>query len=307
MSMSIEETASTMNVFENMNQKARNAISAVREVYMFINSIKQKDTSAEVTQAVKNEYQWTGQHTDIAHCATEKITVDDLNNIQDTELQRNVKDSFYNAVDDGYLTVDSNGQFILTEKGYQHIQDNAFITQFEKDQYYKSTQNIYSVSLKGNQQDLDVFRYADKLNINQIMTQSPETFQRIMEYFSECKKYGMVNIAENGDITPTEKCKKFLSQNKAVANVKKVNADNAATYAELYKAGNNSVNAEKKAASAYAVNSGRKAASTATGAATGGAAVAAEAIIEVSKIGINQLDKVTDLNLKRNTTSKYRH
>ena len=67
------------------------------------------------------------------------------------------------------------------------------------------------------------------------------------------------------------------------------------------------MNAGKKAASAYAVNSGRKAASTAAGAATGGAAVAAEAIIEVSKIGINQLDKVTDLNLKRNTTSKYRH
>lgn len=307
MSMSIEETASTMNVFEDMKQKAKSAISTTREVFMFINSIKSKNNSTNAAQVADKQYQLTGQHTDIAHCATEKITVDDLNNIQDADLQHNVKASFYDAVDDGYLTVNNNGQFILTEKGYQHIQNDSFINQFEKDQYYKSTQNIYSVSLKGNQQDLDVFRYADKLNINQIMTQDPHTFQRIIDYFSECKKYGMVNISDNGDITPTDKCKQFLLQNKATANVNKVTADNAAVYAGFYKSSKNAAHTGKAAASATATKAGAKAASTAAGAATGGATIAAEAIIEVSKLGAKQLDKATDLNLKRSTTSKYRH
>lgn len=308
MSVSIDETAAAMNVFEDMKQKAKNAISTAREIYMFVNSIKSKDNSKNTAKITDKHYQWTGQHTDIAHCATEKITVDELNNIQDAGLQNNVKAEFYKAVDEGYLTINNSGQFVLTEKGYQHIQNDAFITQFEKDQYYKSTQNIYSVSLRGNQQDLDIFRYADKLNINQIMTQDPQTFQRIMDYFSECKKYGIVNISNNGDITPTDKCKQFLSQNKATANVKKVTYDNAAVYANFCKNSKNAAKAGKASASTNAAKAGTKAVSkAASGAATGGATVAAEAIIEVSKLGAKQLDKATDLNLKRSTKSKYTH
>ncbi|MCH5296042.1 MAG: hypothetical protein J1E85_00060 [Ruminococcus sp.] len=307
MSMSIEETAATMNVFEDMKQKAKSALSTAREISMLINSIKSKDNSTDAAQVANKQYQWTGQHTDIAHCATEKITVNDLNKIQDADLQHNVKASFYDAVYDGYLMVNNNGQFILTEKGYQHIQNDSFITQFEKDQYYKSTQNIYSVSLRGNQQDLDIFRYTDKLNFNQIMTDDPNTYLRIMHYFSECKKYGMVNISDNGDITPTDKCKQFLSQNKATANVTNVTADNVASYADFYKSSRNVTNSGKAVASANAAKVGTKAASTATGAATGGATVAAEAIIEISKLGAKQLDKATDLNLTRSSTSKYSH
>lgn len=204
--MSIDETAETM--FKMHKPNVYTLISIYREIRDIFDTIKNKDTE------VNSNYNWTGQHTDIAFVGDKgSINISEINSISDLELRQNVYQSYNSAVKDGYLKYNKSTQnFSLTDKGNQHINSDGFKIQFEKDQSQIIAQNKAQIQLSGNPSDLNAFRYTNSIDLNHLLYDDPVKFKRIQTYFEVCEKYNFVNI-KDGIVTATDKCKEYLSQN----------------------------------------------------------------------------------------------
>lgn len=174
---------------------------------------------------------YTGLHTDIAFVSTAKDGIDriSLEAIEDNILRRNVVESFEDAVSDGFLTC-ANGKYLLTNKGKEHINSPAFIKQFEKDQKYNLTSNEHRAmfDFKGEAQDVDIFRYTNSFDLNQLnVSENVIAVDKVNSYFIKLEKTGFVNIDKNRVVTPTEKTLKYLSQHPTKNfGVKPVTANN---------------------------------------------------------------------------------
>lgn len=159
---------------------------------------------------------FTGLHTDIAFVSTAKDGIDrkTLEAIDDNILKRNVLESFDDAVSDGYLTC-KDDKYFLTQKGSEHINSPAFIKQFEKDQEYllANSENRAMFEFKGEPQDIDIFRYTDSFDLNNLnISEQTKTVDRVTSYFNKLEETGFVNIDKNRVVTPTEKALNYLSK-----------------------------------------------------------------------------------------------
>ena len=218
----VDETAQAMFGMGRMNPMTM--IQIFREINSILSMFKSKSG-----HAAESVYNFTGQHTDIAFVAENgKLNASEIEKIPDKQLRENVQKSFSDAVQDGYLDYDAKTRdFSVTQKGMEHINSDAFMTQFEKDQRGQIAGNKAEVKLRGNESDLNVFRFTDSINLQSIASAYPAESERIVKYFKECEKYGFVHISSDGIATPTEKCLAYLEQN-PVENfdIEKVSPDN---------------------------------------------------------------------------------
>jgi predicted transcriptional regulator len=301
----IEETADTM--FSHRKLNIQGMLMTYREIKNIIDGIRKNSSNNPVS------YNFTGQHTDIAFAAVDEqgLNISAINNIKDNNLRSNVIQNFNDAINDGYLKYNSDtGNFTLTDKGNEHINSSAFKEQFEIDQKNAISDNKAHVNLQGNKSDLEIFRYTEQINLKNIKYDNPAQYKNIVSYFRQCEKYGFVKISDDGTVTATEKCKDYLNLSKAKnINVEKVTPDNVTEIARNMAAKQKTEKASREAAKKAAekatketAKAGAKtAAKAATGAATGGTSVAAEAIIELSKLGAKALNNATKFNLKQST------
>lgn len=218
----VDETFQTMFGMGRMNPMTM--LQIFREINSILSMFKAKSG-----HAAENFYNFTGQHTDIAFVAENgQLSASEIEKIPDEQLRKNVQKSFSEAVQDGYLDYDAKTRnFTVTQKGLEHINSEAFITQFEKDQTGQITSNKAEVRLKGNASDLNVFRFTDSINLKSLSSAYPAEFERILKYFYECEKYGLLHISSDGIATPTEKCLQYLEQNPMEDfEIRKVTPDN---------------------------------------------------------------------------------
>lgn len=220
----VDETYQTMFGMGRMNPMTM--LQIFREINSILSMFKSRSGRSGDTDSFQN---FTGQHTDIAFVAENgKLNASEIEKIPDKQLRENVQKSFSEAVQDGYLDFDSQTRdFTLTQKGMEHINSEAFMTQFEKDQRGQIASNKAEVKLRGNESDLNVFRFADSINLQSIANAYPAESERILKYFKECEKYGFVHISSDGIATPTEKCLAYLEQT-SIENfeIRKVSPDN---------------------------------------------------------------------------------
>lgn len=182
-------------------------------------------------QPTKNDLpvKFTGQHTDIANITRYEnnlMPVDELYSI-DPKFKQNTLEEFDIALKNGYIEVveqDAHKYFSLTDKGREHINSEAFLRQYEQHQLgnFLRSEPKMVVNFQGNEDDLNVFRYVDKIDISQ-------ESDKVKDYFVRCEKADFVKI-DNGIVTPTKLTQKWLerTENNALknGNIKLVTPDN---------------------------------------------------------------------------------
>lgn len=224
--MPIDETAQTMFGMGRFNPMT--LLQIFREINSILSMFRTKNSKLNA-QAVGDTLGFTGQHTDIALVAEKgSLNAAEIEKIPDEQLRENVQRSFSEAVQDGYLNYDGKTRdFTLTQKGSEHINSEAFMEQFEKDRLEQMTADKAQIALKGNEADLNVFRFTDSISLNHLAHSDPAAFKRVQEYFYECEKYGFLHISSDGIVTPTEKCMKYLNE-KPLRNfeIRKITPDN---------------------------------------------------------------------------------
>lgn len=225
---SIDETAQAMFGMGRLNPMS--LIQIIREVKSVLDAFKRPNS----TQPDQQAYNFTGQHTDIAFVSENgKLNASDIERISDENLKNNVAASFSEAVKDGYLDFDQNTKdFTMTQKGMEHINSDSFKEQFEKDQLGAVCENKARVKLRGNPGDLNIFRFTDSISLNHLAHSDPAAFKRVQDYFTECEKYGFVNLSPDGVVTPTAKCQEYLNQTAMKDfNIRKITPDNVKSVA----------------------------------------------------------------------------
>ena len=301
---SVDETAQAMFSLGKFNPVQ--LFQTVREVKSVVDMLKGMGNRSDLTVNgdIPNKPNFTGQHTDIAFTAENgKLNENVINSINDDSLRKNVQDTFNDAVKDGYLNYnDSTGEYVLTQKGNEHINSEQFIRQFERDQLNKISDNKAYVNLKGNSSDLGVFRYTDSINLNHLAHSDPAAFKRLQSYFYECQKYDFVDIAPDGTIIPTEKCKTYLNNSNEKIDIFKLNKNNIKDFEKSmrstygHSAAEASKEAVKEAASKVSKEAAKKSAAASAGAATGGVATAATVCVDLSAKGADALTKLETQN-----------
>lgn len=216
------KTAVNPMTYINGINSVSNALDTLKKLFGF---------GGDSANNVQSSVNYSGQHTDIANISRYKdgyMPVDELDNIDNKDIRKNAKEEFSIAEKDGYIErCKVNGQdcYKLTEKGQEHINSERFVKQFETDQknaMVNASEPKAVVNLNGNSDDLNIFRYTEKINIQN----EPE---KVQKYFGKCQQEGFVNI-EDGIATSTEKTKEWLQHTpdklKAKGNIKLVTADN---------------------------------------------------------------------------------
>lgn len=131
---SIEDTAQQFNVARPIKNGLTQVLNSIRSIQMFLDKHRQQVVQPNKAVEQQHNYNFTGQHTDIAFCDTNgSISYEEISNISDYKLKDNVTTSFNKAVEEGYLSYE-NATYTLTDKGKEHINSQSFIEQFEKDQ-----------------------------------------------------------------------------------------------------------------------------------------------------------------------------
>lgn len=246
------------------------------------------------TPNVHKEIIFTGKHTDIANIGmynNERMPCNDINNIQNTQLKANVVEEFNIAKDSGYVdivNIDGTDYYTLTESGKHHINDSNFVEQYEKHQYQEiiGDKPMAEVHFQGNKEDLNVFRYTNKVDI------SKEEVS-VKEYFQCCEENGWVH-QENGFIKPTEKCSNWLSQSpdllQAKGNIKMFDENSLKNIADVSKTTTNSMKAI--GTGAKVTSAGTKVAgatATTAGVASGAATAGVGTVVTISVEGAKKL------------------
>ena len=222
---SIDETAHTMFGMGRMNPMT--LLQMMREVKSIMDIFKRK--AVENTDPVESDFNFTGQHTDIAAVSeTGSLNASVFESIPDETIRKNTISAYMDAINDGYLEYNIETRiFELTTKGQTHINSDEFIRQFEKDQLGEIAENKARIELKGNATDLNAFRFTNSIDLNHLAHSDPAMYKRVQEYFRECEKYGFVNITPEGIASPTDKCHEFLNNTPMKDfNIRKVTRDN---------------------------------------------------------------------------------
>ena len=281
---SIEDTAQQFDISVPFKKGLTQVLNSIRSIQMFLDKHRQQQV-VQPNKAVEQQhnYNFTGQHTDIAFCDTNgSISYEEISNISDYKLKDNVTTSFNKAVEDGYLSYE-NASYTLTDKGKEHISSQSFIEQFDKDQknYIANNQlqNTVAINLQGNGDDLKIFQYVNQIDLNKLSYSNPQQFKQVQNYFEKCEKYDFVKISKDGIVTPTEKTKGMFTQPQSV-NMEKITTKNMDRVIDINKYRNS-------------VQTGAKTGATT---ASAGATAGVTAVIDLSKEAIKAFDKAQKLN-----------
>lgn len=308
---SVEDTAQTMFSTQTAKSILQQASSIAVHKIMYGNngSNNGKNSPVQNTNELTDNIKFTGQFTDIAYADSGKISEKVISQLceKDEKLRNNVMDTYNNAVNDGLLErvwskSEKDVVYNLTDKGRELVNSENFKKQFEKNLrntvYAEQHKNSAVVEFTGTKDDVNVFRYVDELNIN-AFNENPV----MKKLFETLKKYGFISVDENGNATATDKLNSYFAMQdkqgiKPKLNITKVTPDNMQNISDKLnkaqkaaKATKNAGEVAKKGAE-IAAKTAKTAANAGAAAVTGGVSTAVTATVELSKKGLELINKI---------------
>lgn len=304
---SVEDTAQTMFSIQAAKGIIQEASRIALNKMMY--GDKEKNSPVQNANELADRIKFTGQFTDIAYADSDKISEKVISQLceKDEKLYSVVMDTYNNAVNDGLLErvwskKDNDVIYNLTDKGKELINSENFKKQFEKNLrntvYNEQHKNSAVVEFTGTKDDVNIFRYVDKLNVNSFNTNPV-----MKKLFETLEKYGFICVDENGSATATDKLKNYFAIQdkqgiKPKLNITKVTPDNMQNISDKLnkaqkaaKATKNAGEVAKKGAE-IAAKTAKTAANAGAAAVTGGVSTAVTATVELSKKGLELINKI---------------
>lgn len=215
-----------MHDTEKMNSKVAGIARTGKQIYDFIEQLKRAKNSA--TENLDNglPFSFSGQITDLSYFnANDILPKEVIENIPDAELKEAVISNLELAEKQGLIDVDLNsGNITLTDSGREYINNPNFIRAaninkarsairaMEIQHGLESDTVRYGVTLEGTDRDLQFFRFASNLDLEEV-TLSPDkkAALQVMENISKWEKDGLIQYnSENTSISLTKLGQKKL-------------------------------------------------------------------------------------------------
>lgn len=215
-----------MHDTEKMNSKVAGIARTGKQIYDFIEQLKRaKNTVPEISDNGL-PFSFSGQITDLSYFNTSDILPKEvIENIPDVELKEAVISNLELAEKQGLIDVDLNsGNITLTDSGREYINNPNFIRAANIDKAQSAIRAMeiqhglesdtvrYGVTLEGTDRDLQFFRFASNLDLEEV-TLSPDkkAALQVMENISKWEKDGLIQYnSENTSISLTKLGQKKL-------------------------------------------------------------------------------------------------
>lgn len=215
-----------MHDAEKMNSKFAGIARTGKQIYDFIEQLKRaKNTAPEISDNGL-PFSFSGQITDLSYFnANDILPKEVIDSIPDAELKEAVISNLELAEKQGLIDVDlSSGNITLTDSGREYINNPNFIRAANIDKTRSAIRAMeiqhglendtvrYGITLKGTDRDLQFFRFASNLDLEEI-TLSPDkkAALQVMENISRWEKDGLVQYnSENTSISLTKLGQKKL-------------------------------------------------------------------------------------------------
>lgn len=201
-----------MHDTEKMNSKVVGLARTGKQIYDFIEQLKRaKSTEAQAITDNGLPFSFSGQITDLSYFNNNEILPKEvIENIPDAELKEAVISNLELAEKQGLIDVDlNNGNITLTDSGREYINNPNFIRAANIDKARSAIRAMeiqhglesdtvrYGVTLEGTDRDLQFFRFASNLDLEEV-TLSPDkkAALQVMENISKWEKTDLFNTIQ---------------------------------------------------------------------------------------------------------------
>ena len=215
-----------MHDAEKMNSKVAGIARTGKQIYDFIEQLKRAKNAAPENLDNGLPFSFSGQITDLSYFNTNDILPKEvIDSIPDAELKEAVISNLELAEKQGLIDVDlNNGNITLTDSGREYINNPNFIRAANIDKARSAIRAMeiqhglesdtvrYGVTLEGTDRDLQFFRFASNLDLEEV-TLSPDkkAALQVMENISKWEKDGLIQYnSENTSISLTKLGQKKL-------------------------------------------------------------------------------------------------
>lgn len=214
-----------MHDTEKMNSKVAGIARTGKQIYDFIEQLKRAKNSAPENLDNGLPFSFSGQITDLSYFnANDILPKEVIDSIPDAELKEAVISNLELAEKQGLIDVDLNSGITLTDSGREYINNPNFIRAANIDKARSAIRAMeiqhglendtirYGITLEGTDQDLQFFRFASNLDLEEI-TLSPDkkAALQVMENISKWEKDGLVQYnSDNTSISLTKLGQKKL-------------------------------------------------------------------------------------------------
>lgn len=215
-----------MHDAEKMNSKVADIARTGKQIYDFIEQLKRAKNAAPENLDNGLPFSFSGQITDLSYFNTNDILPKEvIDSIPDAELKEAVISNLELAEKQGLIDVDlNNGNITLTDSGREYINNPNFIRAANIDKARSAIRAMeiqhglesdtvrYGVTLEGTDRDLQFFRFASNLDLEEV-TLSPDkkAALQVMENISKWEKDGLIQYnSENTSISLTKLGQKKL-------------------------------------------------------------------------------------------------
>lgn len=215
-----------MHDTEKMNSKVAGIARTGKQIYDFIEQLKRAKNSALENLDNGLPFSFSGQITDLSYFnANDILPKEVIDSIPDAELKEAVISNLELAEKQGLIDVDLNsGNITLTDSGREYINNPNFIRAANIDKARSAIRAMeiqhglesdtvrYGVTLEGTDRDLQFFRFASNLDLEEV-TLSPDkkAALQVMENISKWEKDGLIQYnSENTSISLTKLGQKKL-------------------------------------------------------------------------------------------------
>lgn len=216
-----------MHDTEKMNSKVVGLARTGKQIYDFIEQLKRaKSTEAQAITDNGLPFSFSGQITDLSYFNNNEILPKEvIENIPDAELKEAVISNLELAEKQGLINVNlDSGNITLTDSGREYISNPNFISAANINKAHSAIHAMeiqhglesdtvrYGVTLEGTDRDLQFFRFASNLDLEEV-TLSPDkkAALQVMENISKWEKDGLIQYnSENTSISLTKLGQKKL-------------------------------------------------------------------------------------------------
>lgn len=216
-----------MHDTEKMNSKVVGLARTGKQIYDFIEQLKRaKSTEAQAITDNGLPFSFSGQITDLSYFNNNEILPKEvIENIPDAELKEAVISNLELAEKQGLINVNlDSGNITLTDSGREYISNPNFISAANINKAHSAIRAMeiqhglesdtvrYGVTLEGTDRDLQFFRFASNLDLEEV-TLSPDkkAALQVMENISKWEKDGLIQYnSENTSISLTKLGQKKL-------------------------------------------------------------------------------------------------
>lgn len=215
-----------MHDAEKMNSKVAGIARTGKQIYDFIEQLKRAKNAAPENLDNGLPFSFSGQITDLGYFNTNDILPKEvIDSIPDAELKEAVISNLELAEKQGLINVNlDSGNITLTDSGREYISNPNFISAANINKAHSAIRAMeiqhglesdtvrYGVTLEGTDRDLQFFRFASNLDLEEV-TLSPDkkAALQVMENISKWEKDGLIQYnSENTSISLTKLGQKKL-------------------------------------------------------------------------------------------------